>query len=135
MKIFGFSLREYFSPIKYYVLASVLIVISQYTIALPLNDNYPFLVNLTQALWALMVALSVITLVKKYDFGIKNILFVGVLYCFIIHGLKVSIRYFFYGRTDMAYILNRFFYGSFLVMVTAIVIGIVFLFAKKRKLL
>ncbi len=135
MKIFGKALKEYFGPIKYYVIVSVLIVISQYAVALPLNDEYPLIVNLTQALWTLMVALSVMTLVKNHGFDMKNVIVTGIFYSFIIHGLKVSIRYVFYGRTSLDYIANRFLYGSFLVMVTAIIIGAVFIYARNKGML
>ena len=54
-------------------------------------DRVPFILNLTQALWAMMVALSVIKLSLYYNFNFKNILFLGVLYSFIIHGLKAFV--------------------------------------------
>ena len=91
MKIFGKTLKEYLWPIRFYILISVLVVISQYYIALPLMDRVPFILNLTQALWAMMVALSVIKLSLYYNFNFKNILFLGVLYSFIIHGLKAFV--------------------------------------------
>jgi hypothetical protein len=129
MRIFGKTLKEYLLPIKYYILGSVLIVISQYTVALPLSHRYPFLLNLTQLLWALMVTFSVIKLVMKHDFNMKNILFLGVLYSIIIHGLKVSIRFLFYAK-PADYLINRFLYGSFLVMVIVIIVGAVFVYFK-----
>ena len=131
MKIFGKTLKEYLWPIKYYILGSVLIVVSQYTIALPLSHQYPFLLNLTQGLWALMVVLSVIELVRKHDFGMKNLLVIVILYSLVIHGLKISIRYFFYNK-PIWYLIDRFLYGSFLVIVIVIVIGLVFLYLKKK---
>jgi len=91
MKIFGKALKEYIAPIWYYILGAVLVVISQYYVALPLSNRFPFILNLTQALWALMVAFSVIKLTLYYDFNFKNVLFLGVLYSFIIHGLKAFV--------------------------------------------
>src|SRR3989338_8927530 len=130
MKIFGKSLKQYAEPVKYYILGSVLVVISQYAVALPLSDRYPFLLNLTQALWALLVALAVVKLVKK-NFGMKHLLVAGILFSFAIHGLKVSIRYFFYGR-DVNYVIDRFLYGSLLVFIIVIVLGALFLYLKKK---
>ncbi|MBI2660863.1 hypothetical protein HYX09_01190 [Candidatus Woesearchaeota archaeon] len=56
MKIFGKTLKEYIWPIRYYILVVVLVVVSQYYVALPLIRDYPYILNLTQALWALMIA-------------------------------------------------------------------------------
>lgn len=136
MKVFGKTLKEYFLPIWPFALISVIIVISQYTIALPFQElqSSDLILRLTQALWELMVALSVIILVRKYDdFGIKNLFFIGVFYSFLIHGLKVTIRYLFYGK-DLPYIIDRFAYGSFLVMLVALGIGTIFLYVKKNKI-
>lgn len=141
MKIFGKTLKDYLWPVKYYVIASILIVISQYYVALPLSGQYPYLLNLTQALWALFVALSVVKLVKEYDFGIKNVIFTGILFSIIIHGTKAFFfRVFLFPYSGTieevaAKIIWKFLYGSFLVMATAIIIGLVFIYAKKKKLL
>jgi hypothetical protein len=141
MRIFGKTLKEYILPIKYYIFISILIVISQYYIALPLNEKYniPFILNITQALWALMVAFSVIKLTVNYDFNFKNILFLGVLYSLIIHGLKAFVfRVFLFPYSDptikqyILHILNRFFYGSFLVMVIVIILGLIFIKIKNN---
>ncbi len=135
MELFGKTLQEYILPIKFYVICSVLIVISQYAIALPLSDKYPFLLKLTQGIWMLMVALSAIKLILKYgDFGMKNVIALGVMYSIIIHGLKVSIRYVFYGK-DLPYMIDRLAYGSFLVMAVAIFVGAVFIWARKEGML
>ena len=140
MKIFGKTLKEYLWPIRFYILISVLVVISQYYIALPLMDRVPFILNLTQALWAMMVALSVIKLSLYYNFNFKNILFLGVLYSFIIHGLKAFVfRVFLFPYSDptvgqyILHLLNRFFYGSFLVMAIVIILGIAFINLKNNK--
>ncbi|MDP2672443.1 MAG: hypothetical protein Q8O84_01380 [Nanoarchaeota archaeon] len=140
MKIFGKTLKEYLWPIKYYILISILVVISQYYIALPLSENYPYILNLTQALWALMVAFSVIKLTLYYDFNFKNVLFLGILYSFIIHGLKAFVfRVFLFPYSDptigqyILHLLNRFFYGSFLVMVIVIILGLIFIKLKNNQ--
>ena len=131
MKIFGRTLKEYLWPVKYYVLGSVLVVISQYAIALPLRAQYPFLLNVTQGLWAGVVALSITTLIRDHGFGMKNVLFTGVLFCFIIHGLKISIRYVFYGKT-VGYLIDRFLYGSLLVMCIPVIIGPVLIYFRNK---
>ena len=134
MKIFGKTLKEYIWPIWYYVVGAVLVVPLQYYVAVPLADRFPFILNLTQALWALMVALSVIKLTVLYDFNFKNVLFLGVLYSFIIHGLKAFVfRVFLFPYSDstigqyVLHLLNRFLYGSFLVMVIVIILGLMFI--------
>ena len=141
MEIFGKTLKEYLWPVKYYVLVSVLVVVSQYYVAAPLSDRYPFLLNLTQALWVLMVALAVMELVKKHDFNMKNVIVAGILFSIIIHGLKAFFfRAFLFPYsipTEQvpAQLIGKFLYGSSLVMATAIIIGAVFIYAKKKKLL
>lgn len=142
MKIFGKTLKEYIWPVKYYVIGAVLVVISQYYVAVPLSDRYglPFLLNITQALWALMVAFSVIKLTVFYDFNFKNVLVLGVLYSIIIHGLKAFFfRVFLFPYSDptigqyILHLLNRFLYGSFLVMVIVIILGFIFTKLKNNR--
>ena len=139
MKIFGKTFKEYIWPIKYYILITILVVISQYYVALPLSREYPYILNLTQALWAIMVALSVIKLTVLYDFNFKNVLFLGVLYSIIIHGLKAFVfRVFLFPYSDptigqyVLHLLNRFFYGSFLVMVIVVILGLLFIKLKNN---
>ncbi len=140
MKIFGKTLKEYIWPIKYYILISILIVISQYYVALPLTEKYgySFTLNLTQALWAIMVALSTIKLTVFYNFNFKNVLFLGVLYSFIIHGLKAFVfRVFLFpysGTQTMVLekIISKFLYGSFLVMAIVIILGLLFIKLKNN---
>lgn len=129
LKILGKTLVEYIKPIWYYIVLSLATVAFQY---LYLVENYsPQIARVSQAVWVLAVALSVYTLVKKHDFKFKQILFIGILYCFIIHGTKVSIRYFFYD-SSIFYVLDRFIYGSLLVMVVAIILGALFRILKNR---
>ena len=139
MKIFGKTLKEYIVPIWYYIIGAVLVVPLQYYVALPLSGRFPFILNLTQALWALMVALSVVKLTVLYDFNFKNVLFLGVLYSFIIHGLKAFVfRVFLFPYPGFAvgqihwYLFNRFFYGSFLVMIIVIILGVMFINLKNN---
>ena len=139
MKIFGKTLKEYIWPIWYYMVGAVLVVPLQYYVAVPLSDRLPFILNLTQALWALMVALSVVKLTVLYDFNFKNVLFLGVLYSFIIHGLKAFVfRVFLFPYSDptlgqyILHLLNRFLYGSFLVMVIVIILGFMFIKLKNN---
>lgn len=139
MKLFGKTLKEYIWPIKFYILGAVLAVISQYYVAVPLADRFPFILNLTQALWAIMVALSVIKLTLYYNFDINNVLFLGVLYSFIIHGLKAFVfRVFLFPysgtSTDiLEKIMGKFLYGSFLVMAIAVILGLVFIKIKNNR--
>jgi len=139
MKLFGKTLKEYIWPIKYYILGAVLVVISQYYVAVPLSDRFPFILNLTQALWVIMVALSVIKLTLYYDFNMKNVLFLGILYSLIIHGLKAFVfRVFLFPYLDptieqyILHLLNRFFYGSSLVMIIVIILGLIFIKLKNN---
>src|SRR3989344_167466 len=84
--------------------------------------------------------LSVIKLTLYYDFNFKNVLFLGVLYSFIIHGLKAFVfRVFLFPYSDptleqyILHLLNRFFYGSFLVMIVVIILGLIFIKLKNNK--
>ena len=140
MKLFGKTLKEYIWAIKYYVIGAVLVVISQYYVAVPLNERYglPFILNLTQALWAIMVALSVVKLTLYHNFNFKNVLFLGVLYSVIIHGLKAFVFRVFlfpYSGTStqvLEKIIGKFLYGSFLVMVITIILGLIFIKLKNN---
>ncbi|MBI2135482.1 hypothetical protein HYU06_00230 [Candidatus Woesearchaeota archaeon] len=139
MKIFGKTLKEYIMPIWYYIIGVVLVVISQYYVAVPLSNRFPFILNLTQALWALMVAFSVVKLTLYYDFNFKNVIVLGIIYSFIIHGLKAFVfRVFLFPYSDptigqyILHLLNRFFYGSFLVMVIVIILGPIFISLKNN---
>ena len=139
MKIFGKTLKEYIVPIWYYIIGAVLVVILQYYVAVPLSDQFLFILNLTQALWALMVAFSVVKLTLYPDFNFKNVLVLGILYSFIIHGLKAFVfRVFLFPYSDptlgqyILHILNRFFYGSFLVMIIVIILGPIFISLKNN---
>jgi len=118
--VFGKSMKEYFWPVRYYVLGAMVSVALQY-LALHYINRFVDGARATQGLWILMVTLSTITLVQKHDFKLRNVLALGILYSFIIHGFKCSMRYFVYGAFDplyrtTKYIGSRFIYGSILVM-------------------
>lgn len=129
VKIFGKILIEYLKPIWYYILIALATVAFQY---LYLVENYnPTIARASQAVWVLAVALSVYTLIKKYDFQFRQVVFLSILYSLIIHGAKVSIRYFFY-NSSIFYVLDRFIYGSLLVMIIVIILGSFFTILKNR---
>jgi len=140
MKIFGKTLKEYVQPIWYYILGAVLIVILQYYAAVPLNEKYnlQFILNISQALWALMVAFSTIKLAVNYNFNFKQIFFLGALYSFIIHGLKAfffRVFLFPYSGTQAEVInkiIGKFLYGSLLVMIIVIILGLIFIKIKNN---
>jgi len=135
MSLFEKPVSEYILPIRYYLLVSVLIVISQYAIALPISEQYPqysFILNLTQIAWELMVAISVFTLITRHKFGPKNLFVIWILFSVLIHGLKIAIRYFFYDK-PVEYLIDRFSYGSLLVL--AVVVGTMLFVEVKRRYL
>ena len=130
LKIFGKTLGEYVKPIWYFIAIAVAVVFWQYIFGVTLEGN-SIQLRISQIVWELMVGVSVYKLSKK-GFGYGNIFFVGVLYSFFIHGLKVSIRYFFYAKT-LWYVLDRFLYGSLLVMLIAVGLGSIFILSRNRK--
>ena len=132
IKIFGKALSEYIKPIWYFILISILTVFWQYLFGLRIDDNSMAL-RISQWVWEAMVLASAYKLSKIPGFSYKNMFFLGILYSFIIHGLKVTIRYFFYAKT-LWYVFDRFLYGSLLVMLIAGVLGSVFVYLRKRKL-
>lgn len=131
VKIFAKTLGEYLKPIWYYIVVCLLVVAWQYLFGV--KDNNMQYLRISQWIWEMAIALSVIQLVRKSNFSWGNIFFLGILYSLIIHGLKVSIRYFFYSKT-LLYVLDRFLYGSLLVMVIVCTIGFAtLLIANSRK--
>lgn len=132
VKIFGKTLGEYIKPIWYFILISVLIVLWQYLFGLKIDDNFMAL-RISQWVWEAMVLVSAYKLSKIPNFSYGNMFFLGVLYSLIIHGLKVSIRYFFYTKT-LLYVLDRFLYGSLLVMAIVLGLGSVLILFRDRKL-
>lgn len=121
VKIFTKTLGEYLKPIWYFVIICLLAVAWQYLFGIK-EDNMLYL-RISQWIWELAIAFSVIQLVKKNNFNFGNIIFLAVLYSFIIHGLKVSIRYLFYEKTFL-YILDRFIFGSLLVVIIVCGVGL-----------
>ena len=139
MEIFGKTLKDYLWPVKWYVLACVLIVIFQYDGMLLFFGYNELMARATQWGWMLFEAIALATLVRKYgfgNFGVRNILFTGVLFAVIIHGLKAFVfRVFFfpYGPLSQSWptLLYKFFYGSALVMAVAVIVCMLFYFNKK----
>jgi len=129
-RVFGKTLAEYVKPVWYFILISILIVLWQYLFGLRLDDNLMAL-RISQWLWQALVLASAYKLSKLPGTSYGNMLFLGILYSTIIHGLKVAIRYYFYDKT-LLYSLDRFLYGSLLVMVFAFVLGSVFVYLKRR---
>lgn len=132
-KIFGKNIIDYLYPSRWYVLGCVLIVISQYTIVGALADYFPLAFNISQWAWQLLVVLSVYNLVMNGKGNIYNVFVLALLYTFIIHGLKISIRYLFYGRT-IFYILDRFLYGGLLVFAVVVPLGLCFLYIRNNNM-
>lgn len=131
VKIFGLTLGEYIKPIWYFILVALAAVFWQYLVGVNLQGS-ALPLQISQWVWELAVLLSAYRLAKIPRFGYVNMFFLGVLYSIIIHGLKVSIRYFFYGKT-LWYVLDRFLYGSLLVMAFAFVLGSIFVYFNRRR--
>ena len=132
VKIFGLTLTEYLKPIWYFVIVAITVVFWQYLVGVT-AEGTSLQLRISQWVWEAMVLASAYKLSKIPDFGYRNMFFLGVLYSLIIHGLKVSIRYFFYTKT-LWYVLDRFLYGSFLVMAIAVGLGSLFIFLRNKKL-
>ena len=130
IKIFGKTLEEYVKPIWYLILISIAAVAWQYLFGLKIDDGLISL-KISQLVWEICIAVSAYKLIKTANFSYGNLFFLGVLYSLIIHGLKISIRYFFYDKTFL-YLLDRFLYGSLLVMLIIFFGGSMFLFFKQR---
>lgn len=130
VKIFGKTLGEYVKPIWYLILISIAAVAWQYLFGLRIDDGLMSL-KISQWVWEICIAVSTYKLIKTANFGYGHLFFLAVLYSLIIHGLKISVRYFFYGKTFL-YLLDRFLYGSLLVMVIVFLGGSMFLFFKKK---
>lgn len=130
IKIFGKTLGEYIKPIWYLILVSMVVVAWQYLFGLKINDNF-LSIRISQWIWEICVGVSAYKLIKVSNFGYGNLFFLGVLYSFIIHGLKVTVRYLFYEKTFL-YLADRFLFGSLLVMAIAFVLGSMFLYFRRK---
>ena len=130
IKIFGKTLGEYIKPIWYLILISLAAVAWQYLFGLKIDDGF-MSIRISQWVWEICIAVSAYKLIKTANFGYGNLFFLGILYSFIIHGLKVTVRYLFYGKTFL-YLIDRFLYGSLLVMVIVFLGGSMFLFFKRK---
>ncbi len=131
VKIFGKTLGEYVKPIWYLILISIAAVAWQYLFGLKIEDNFLMYLRISQWVWGICIAVSAYKLIKTANFGYGNLFFLAVLYSLIIHGLKASVRYLFYAKTFL-YLLDRFLYGSLLVMIIVFLGGSMFLFFKRR---
>ena len=125
------TLGEYIKPIWCFIVIAIAAVLWQYLIGVTLEGN-SLQLRISQWLWEAMVLASAYKLSKISDFGYKNMFFLGVLYSLIIHGLKVTIRYFFYAKT-LWYALDRFLYGGLLVMLIAVGLGFAFILLRNKK--
>ena len=133
IKIFGKSLSEYTKPIWYLILISIAVVFWQYLVGLKIDENLLPL-RISQWVWEACIALSAYKLIKNSNFGYGNLFFLGILYSLIIHGLKITIRYAFYEKTFL-YMIDRFLYGSLLVMAIVFIGGSLFVFFRRRGML
>lgn len=131
VKVFGKTLGEYVKPIWYFILISVTTVLWQYLFGLKIDDNLMYL-RISQLVWEICIAISTYKLIKNSNFNYGNLFFLGVLYSLIIHGLKITIRYIFYEKTFL-YLVDRFLYGSLLVMVIIFVGGSMLLYLRKKR--
>lgn len=132
IKIFGLTLGEYLRPIWYFVLISIAAVFWQYLVGVNLEGDSLEL-RISQWVWEAMILASAYKLSKNPKFSYGNMLFLGILYSVFIHGLKVSIRYFFYAKT-LWYVADRFLYGSLLVMIIVFGLGSVLIFFRNRRI-
>ena len=130
IKIFGKTLAEYIIPIWYLVLISIAAVAWQYLFGLKIDDNF-MSIRISQWVWEICIAISAYKLIKGSNFGYRNLFFLGILYSLIIHGLKITVRYLYYGKTFL-YLVDRFLYGSLLVMTIVFIGGSMFIFFRRR---
>ena len=130
IKIFDKTLKEYIKPIWYFILISLAAVAWQYLFGLKINDNF-MSIKISQWIWEICIAVSAYKLIKTANFSYGNLFFLAVLYSLIIHGLKITIRYLFYGKTFL-YLADRFLYGSLLVTVIVFIGGSMLLFFRRK---
>ncbi|MBU0999930.1 hypothetical protein KKE78_00840 [Patescibacteria group bacterium] len=130
IKVFGKTLGEYIRPIWYLILISLAAVAWQYLFGLKIDDGL-LSIRISQWIWEICIAVSAYKLVKGSNFGYGNLFFLGILYSLIIHGLKITVRYLFYGKTFL-YLIDRFLYGSLLVMLIVFIGGSMFLFFRRK---
>ena len=130
IKIFGKTLKEYIKPIWYLILISIAAVVWQYLFGLKIDDNL-MSIRISQWVWEICIAASAYKLIKGSNFSYGNLFFLGIIYSLIIHGLKITIRYFFYEKTFL-YLADRFLYGGLLVMLIVFIGGSMLLFFKRK---
>jgi len=135
IKIFDKTLAEYVKPIWGYLSGAFIVALSQYLV-LEMNlimSQFSLFLRISQGLWALLVGLGIAKLVTKENFNMKQILFAGLLFNIAIMMTKVSIRYFFYGRS-IFYVVDRLLYGTILVMFITLFVGGLLLFLKRNNI-
>ncbi|MEM7815550.1 MAG: hypothetical protein QXN71_00335 [Candidatus Aenigmatarchaeota archaeon] len=92
--------------------------------------------RITQWLWEIFVFAAVFTLAWKHNFGWKQLLFAGVLFSVIIHGLKAFVfRVFFFPYPQEAWPwahIQRFLYGSSIAMAVTLATGLMAYYLKTR---
>lgn len=144
MKIFQKEFVDYLRPAWPYLLVVALIglfqVIGVYLVPADVEhllQSINFL-KMTQAAWALAVALSILIMVRKYDFGFLQVLFLGFLYVLAFGFLKIFVRvalshdlgYLLLGdATRVSPLLESIIYISFI----TIVVGVGAILTKKMK--
>ncbi|QQG40624.1 MAG: hypothetical protein HYV37_03585 [Candidatus Levyibacteriota bacterium] len=133
IKIFGKTLGEYVRPIWYLILISITAVAWQYLFGLKIDDNF-MSIRISQWIWEICITVSAYMLIKKSNFGYGNLFFLGIIYSLIIHGLKITIRHIFYEKTFL-YLIDRFLYGSLLVIALVFIGGSLLVFFRRRGIL
>ena len=137
MQIFGKPLREYIWPVKWYFIASIIVVIFQYEGMIAQTAYDPLMARITQWLWEVFVAAAVFTLAWKHNFGPKQILFTGILFSLIIHGLKAFVfRVFLFPYPPESWPwlhIEKFLYGSAIVMALTLAIGLAAYYYRQGK--
>ena len=138
MKIFGKTLRDYLWPVKWYIIASIIVVVFQYEGMIAQMGYDPLVARITQWLWEIFVAAAAFTLAWKHGFGPKQIFFTGILFSAIIHGLKAFVfRVFFFPYPSEAWPwlhIEKFLYGSAIVMAVTLAAGLVTYYYKRGKI-
>jgi hypothetical protein len=110
LNIFGRKFFDYIKPTWPYITAVFLIGQIQLgaVFYLPADiqiffDSIPHFLRLSQLLWVIIIIISLFVAVRKYDFTLKQIQFLGLLYFIVFGVLKVFVRAVFLGH-DLNYL-------------------------------
>jgi len=111
MKFFGRELVDYLKPVWPWLLAVALIgqfqVLNVFFFHIQALDCLPLgFLHFTQLLWALIIAFSVLHIVRKKNFSFPQALFVGFLYIIAFGVLKVI------ARIAMGHDIHYLFFGD-----------------------